>query len=62
MPDTQVTRDELDSPGRDERVTVDLLPVERLELVTVTVGEHDETANLTVTGQLVICSHVDALG
>src|ERR1700722_700416 len=62
VPDAQVACDELDPPGRNERAVVDLLPVERLELVTVTVGEHDEAANLTVTGQLVIRSHVDALG
>lgn len=62
VPDTQVTGDELDPPGRDERAVVDLLPVERLKLVTVTVGEHDEAANLTAAGQLAICSHVDALG
>src|ERR1700733_8447209 len=62
VPDAQVTGDELESPGRDERAAVDLLPVERLELMTVNVGENDEAANLTVPGQLVICSHVDPHG
>src|SRR5882757_7179590 len=62
MSDTQVARDELYTSGRNEWGVVDLVPVVRLELMAVTVGERDEAANLTVAGQLVIGSHVDSLG
>src|SRR5882757_5394947 len=61
VPHTQVPGNEVDTPRRDERVVVNLLSVIGLQLMAVTVGEHEQTANLTMARQLVINAHINAL-